>query len=166
MLPQGLFGPLASPNRMHYWRLLCRLFDECFGPDAPMPPSIGFQRREITAAFERYLLTDDPWEEDGEAPDTPLAVRANLVYERFRRRIIEWARNPVAARMLDSIYEKTNVVIPRIVILPGRAKEGLSEHRAVVAAMRAGDGETAERLKRMNLQNAKETLRRFQKYVL
>jgi len=84
----------------------------------------------------------------------------------FRRRFIEWANNPVAARMLDSIYEKTNVVIRRIVILPGRAKEGLSEHRAVVAAMRAGDGETAERLKRMNLENAKETLRRFQKYVL
>lgn len=89
-----------------------------------------------------------------------------VVYERFRRRIIEWARNPVAARMLDSIYEKTNVVIRRIVILPGRAKEGLSEHRAVVAAMRAGDGEAAERLKRINLQNAKESLRRFQKYVL
>jgi DNA-binding GntR family transcriptional regulator len=89
-----------------------------------------------------------------------------VVYERFRSRIIEWARNPVAARMLDSIYEKTNVIIRRIVILPGRALEGLSEHRAVVAAMRAGDGEGAERLKRTNLQNAKETLRRFQKYVL
>jgi DNA-binding GntR family transcriptional regulator len=89
-----------------------------------------------------------------------------VVYERFRHRIIEWARNPVAARMLDSIYEKTNVIIRRIVILPGRAREGLSEHRATVAAMRAGDGETAERLKRTNLQNAKETLRRFQKYVL
>lgn len=89
-----------------------------------------------------------------------------VVYERFRRRIIEWARNPVAARMLDSIYEKTNVVIRRIVILPGRAKEGLSEHRAVVAAMRAGDGEAAEKLKRINLQNAKDSLRRFQKYVL
>ena len=89
-----------------------------------------------------------------------------VVYERFRSRIIEWARNPVAARMLDSIYEKTNVVIRRIVILPGRAQEGLGEHRAVVAAMRAGDSEAAERLKRMNLQNAKETLRRFQKYVI
>lgn len=89
-----------------------------------------------------------------------------VVYESFRHRIIEWARNPVAARMLDSIYEKTNVIIRRIVILPGRALEGLSEHRAVVAAMRAGDGETAERLKRTNLRNAKETLRRFQKYVL
>ena len=89
-----------------------------------------------------------------------------VVYERFRRAIIDWARNPVAARMLDSIYEKTNVVIRRIVILPGRAKEGLSEHRAVVAAMRAGDGEAAEKLKRINLQNAKDSLRRFQKYVL
>jgi len=57
-------------------------------------------------------------------------------------------------------------VIRRIVILPGRAKEGLSEHRAVVAAMRAGDGEAAEKLKRINLQNAKDSLRRFQKYVL
>ena len=89
-----------------------------------------------------------------------------VVYERFRSRIIEWARNPVAARMLDSIYEKTNVIIRRIIILPGRALEGLTEHRAVVAAMRAGDAEQAERLKRLNLQNAKDTLRRFQKYVL
>jgi len=89
-----------------------------------------------------------------------------VVYERFRRAIVDWARNPVAARMLDSIYEKTNWVIRRIVILPGRAQSGLGEHRAVVAAMRAGDAEGAERLKRMNLQNAQDTLRRFQKYVL
>ena len=64
VLPQGLFGPLASPNRMYYWRLLCRLIDESFGPDAPMPPSIGFPRRDITGAIERYLLTDDPWMTD------------------------------------------------------------------------------------------------------
>jgi DNA-binding GntR family transcriptional regulator len=89
-----------------------------------------------------------------------------VVYERFRRAIVDWARNPVAARMLDSIYEKTNWVIRRIVILPGRAQSGLGEHRAVVAAMRAGQAEEAERLKRMNLQNAQDTLRRFQKYVL
>ena len=87
-------------------------------------------------------------------------------YERFRRRFIECARNPVAAQMLDSIYEKTNVVIRRIVILPGRAQTGLGEHRATVAAMRAGDAEAAERLKRANLQGAKDYLRRFQKYVL
>lgn len=87
-------------------------------------------------------------------------------YERFRRSFIEHARNPVAAQMLDSIYEKTHVVIRRIVILPGRAQTGLEEHRATVAAMRAGNAEEAERLKRANLQGAQEYLRRFQKYVL
>ena len=87
-------------------------------------------------------------------------------YERFRSRFIECARNPVAAQMLDSIYEKTHVVIRRIVILPGRAETGLGEHRATVAAMRAGDAGAAEHLKRANLQGAKDYLRRFQKYVL
>ena len=85
VVPPGLFGPLASANRAHYWQLLCRLFDEFFGPDAPLPPSIGLPRREITAAIERTLLSDDPWEdEDGDPPDTPRAIRAAHIYERFR----------------------------------------------------------------------------------
>ena len=54
----------------------------------------------------------------------------------------------------------------RIVILPGRAQTGLAEHRATVAAMRAGDAAEAERVKRANLEGAKDYLRRFQKYVL
>ena len=87
-------------------------------------------------------------------------------YERFRSRFIQCARNPVAAQMLDSIYEKTHVVIRRIVILPGRAAIGLADHRATVAAMRAGDALEAERLKRANMESAKEYLRRFEKYVL
>ena len=87
-------------------------------------------------------------------------------YERFRRKVIECARNPVAAQMLDSIYEKTHVVIRRIVILPDRAQTGLGEHRATVAAMRAGDAEAAERLRRANLRSAKDFLRRFQRYIL
>ena len=45
-------------------------------------------------------------------------------YERLRERIVESARNVVVAQMLDSIYEKTNVVIRRIIILPGRAEVG------------------------------------------
>lgn len=83
-VPDGLFGPLASPHRARYWQLLCRLFGEFFGPDAPVPPSHGFPRREITAAIERFLLTEDPWEDDGVAPDAPLAVRAAAIHERFR----------------------------------------------------------------------------------
>ena len=140
-----------------------------------------FQLYEVRAVLEgmcvRLATQNAPpetWDEFVELFGAPMDgfVKAGdfdsfiVVYERFRRAIIEWARNPVAARMLDSIYEKTNVVIRRIVILPGRAQSGLGEHRAVVAAMRAGNAEDAERLKRMNLQNAQATLRRFQKYVL
>lgn len=116
VVPTGLFGPLASSNRRHYWLLLCRLYDEFFGPDAPLPPSTGLPRREITGAIERYLLTDDPWEqEDGDSPDAPLGIRANSIYERFRQ--AGWLRQerigvremvsmpPVVAQLLSTLLE-------------------------------------------------------------
>ncbi len=87
-------------------------------------------------------------------------------YERFRRRTIEAAGNPLLAGMLDSIYEKTQVLIRRIIILPGRAKLGLQQHRAVLQAMRGGNAEAAEGLRRENMRSAKAYLERYEKYVL
>lgn len=116
ILPSGLFGPLAAPNRARYWTLLCRLFEEFFGPDAPVVPSIGLPRREITIAIERYLLSDDPWEdEEGDVPDAPLNVRANDIHDRFRN--AGWLRQervgaremvtmpPVVAQLLSTLIE-------------------------------------------------------------
>ncbi len=116
VVPAGIFGPLASANRQNYWSLLCRMFDEFFGPDAPVPPSHGFPRREITAAIERYLLTDDPWEdEDGQAPDAPLNMRAGAIHDRFRA--AGWLRQerigaremvtmpPMVAQLLSTLVE-------------------------------------------------------------
>jgi hypothetical protein len=115
LVPSGLFGPLASPNREHYWLLLCRLFDEFFGPDAPMPPSQGLPRREITAAIERYLLGDDPWEdEEGEAPDAPLNVRANAIYERFRS--AAWLRQErIGAREMVSMLPMVSQLLSTLI---------------------------------------------------
>lgn len=87
-------------------------------------------------------------------------------YERFRRRAMEAADNAVLAQMLDSIYEKTQVLIRRIIILPGRARTGLSEHLAVLRAMRAGDARAAEELRRANMRSACEYLNRYQSYIL
>lgn len=89
-----------------------------------------------------------------------------LAYEGLRRRIIEAAENPVLAGMLDSILEKTRVIMRRVQILPGRAAAGLAEHRAFVAAMRAGDAERAEQLRRANIRSAIQTLKRFQNFIL
>jgi hypothetical protein len=115
VVPGGLFGPLAGANRERYWVLLYGLFEELFGPDAPLPPSIGFPRREITAAIERRLLTDDPWVEEGELPGASLVDRANAIYERFRS--TGWLRQervgaremvsmmPVVAQFLSTLVE-------------------------------------------------------------
>ncbi|WP_028915454.1 Wadjet anti-phage system protein JetA family protein [Pseudoxanthomonas sp. J31] len=115
-VPAGAFGPLASPNRERYWRLLCRLFDEYFGPDAPLPPSHGFARREIVAALERYLLAEETWEDEGETPlQGGLAARAAAVYERLRQ--AGWLRQdklgaremvlmpPALAQLLGTLVE-------------------------------------------------------------
>ncbi|GAC1408623.1 MAG: GntR family transcriptional regulator [Burkholderiaceae bacterium] len=87
-------------------------------------------------------------------------------YEIFRRRLIEAAANPFLANMLDSIYEKTQAVIRRAIILPGRAEEGLKEHCAVLSAMCAGDADKAEVLRRENMRSAKKCLKRYQNFVI
>ena len=68
--------------------------------------------------------------------------------------------------MLDIIYEKTQVLIRRIIILPGRAEIGRGQHLATLEAMRRGDAPEAERLRREGLRTAKATLEKYQRYVL
>ena len=52
-LPEGLFGPLASPNRLHYWSILGRLYAEYFGPDAPLLALALEDRPELREYFAR-----------------------------------------------------------------------------------------------------------------
>jgi DNA-binding GntR family transcriptional regulator len=87
-------------------------------------------------------------------------------YEAFRRQLIESARNPVLAQMLDSILERTQTLIRRIIILPGRAEMGLKQHTAMLEAMVRGDADRAEVLRRENMRSAKAYLERYQKYIL
>ncbi len=89
---------------------------------------------------------------------------ANL--DRLRSRTLEAAGNGVLADMLDSINDKTREIQRRIIILPGRAAEGLLQHRAVLAAMRKGNAAKAEELRRANIRSSREYLERFQNFVL
>jgi DNA-binding GntR family transcriptional regulator len=87
-------------------------------------------------------------------------------YDRFRAQVTAAASNSILTAMLDGIYERTQVAIRRIIILPGRAEVGLVEHRAVLTALAEGDGMRAEELRRANMRSAKEYLIRFQSFVL
>lgn len=87
-------------------------------------------------------------------------------YESLRRRLIGAAGNPILTEMLDTIFEKTQVLIRRIIILPGRAELGRQQHVAMLEAMCRGDAEEAERLRRAGLRSAKAHFERYQKYIL
>lgn len=78
-LPGRLFAPLASPNKERYWAILCVLYENRFGPEAPLPPSRGYSFREIVADIESALLDQDAWGEDGDDLETPIGNRANMV---------------------------------------------------------------------------------------
>ena len=58
------------------------------------------------------------------------------------------------------------VLIRRLVLLPGRAQEGIRQHREILAAMRAGKAEQAERLKRANIRSARDWFKNYQKYLM
>src|SRR5262249_16014510 len=90
-LPDRLFAPLASANRLRYWALLCALHAKRFGPEAPLPPRNGYPAGEITKDIAEEIQYQDNWEAEGEAPPaSPLAIRAMGVLK--RRRDSGWLR--------------------------------------------------------------------------
>ncbi|MGE0802403.1 MAG: GntR family transcriptional regulator [Lautropia sp.] len=87
-------------------------------------------------------------------------------YEQFRREVCAAAQNEIVQQMLDSILERTQIIVRRTIILPGRAELGLQEHRATLEAMRRGDAAEAERMRRQNLRGAADCVRRYHKFVI
>lgn len=137
-----------------------------------------YDLREVLEGLAARLATEkspaEPWRRElalFKGPMKELVAKNELDpyierYEALRRHIIEAAANPLLAEMLDTIWEKTQVLIRRILILPGRAEFGRQQHVAMLDAMARGDGEEAERLRRQGLRSARAHLEKFQKYIL
>jgi DNA-binding GntR family transcriptional regulator len=137
-----------------------------------------FEVREVLEAQMVRLATekapreswDDMVELFGVAMAPVLAQNDLDAYEDavhlFRRRCIEAADNEVLSGLLDSLYDRTRVLIRRLVLVPGRAQEGMRQHQEILAAMRAGKAEEAERLKRENIRSAREWFHDYRKYLL
>jgi len=84
----------------------------------------------------------------------------------FRQRCIVAAANEVLKGLLDSLYDRIQVMIHRLVLVPGRAREGMRQHQEILRAMRAGEAQLAERLKRENIRSGREWFQNYQKYLL
>jgi DNA-binding GntR family transcriptional regulator len=137
-----------------------------------------YELREVLEGLAARLATEKAphatWKEDlarFRGPLKELVDRGELQeyiqhYEALRRKIIEAAGNPVLAEMLDIIFEKTQVLIRRIIILPGRAEIGRTQHVAMLQAMSRGDAEEAETIRRNGLRSARMALEKYQQFIL
>ncbi len=137
-----------------------------------------FEVREILEGLCARLATRNAprgaWDDLAEMYGKPMerhVERGELdaylgTHDLFRKRMIDAADNDLLRNLLDSIHDRTRVLVQRIVILPGRAKQGLKEYRALLAAMCKGDEKEAERLKRENIASSRDYLRRYQDFLL
>ncbi len=80
--------------------------------------------------------------------DTAAYSQCNAALHRELQRL---AGNTTADRILNTLKSHLVRLQFRVILLPGRPKTSLAEHRAIVKAVCAGDGEAAERAMRKHL---------------
>lgn len=134
--------------------------------------------REVleSLAVRRAVQNSDPqvWREflqecDSEFERRVLGGEIELyekTFNRLRAAIIKAAANPVLEAMLNSVQEQTQLIMRRVLVLPGRIERGLADLRSCLEAMAAGDAEEAERLRRVGIRRAIDDLTRYQRFVL
>lgn len=114
------------------------------------------------------------WQDLVELFDEPMAAiveRKDLLayvanYEVLRERLIEAAASPALANLLAWLYDLTDIFVRRILLASDRTYYGLRDHRAVLAALRAGDAAEAERLRRLTIANIRSAVERYSAFVL
>ncbi|MDA7949306.1 MAG: GntR family transcriptional regulator [Hyphomicrobiaceae bacterium] len=84
----------------------------------------------------------------------------------FRGTCIAVAENETLKGLLDSIYDRVQGMTRRLVLVPGRAMAGFHQHRDILIAMRDGDADRAEQLRRENLRDARAWFQKYQSYLL
>jgi DNA-binding GntR family transcriptional regulator len=74
-------------------------------------------------------------------------------------RLLEIAGHGTAARLISALKSQLVRFQYRTILLPGRSDRSFAEHRAVVEAVAAGDGDSAEEAMRIHLSHVADALR-------
>lgn len=85
--------------------------------------------------------------------------------EVYRETVTRIAGNEYLTNALSGIYDQTNTIIRRVLIVPGRCEESYAEHRQVIDALLRGDAEAAEHLKRQNMVSARRALEKYRNFL-
>jgi DNA-binding GntR family transcriptional regulator len=81
--------------------------------------------------------------------------------EQYRATANSLAGNTYLSELLSAMHDQANAIIRKILIIPGRAEQSLNEHRRLLQALKAGDAEKAEQVKRENMRTARCLLEKY-----
>ncbi|MBV9466450.1 MAG: GntR family transcriptional regulator [Solirubrobacterales bacterium] len=76
----------------------------------------------------------------------------------LHRRLMLIAEHHTAARLISTLKSQMVRFQYRTILVPGRAESSFAEHRAIVDAVAAGDGEAAQEAMRVHLDNVARAL--------
>ncbi|MDP2740553.1 MAG: GntR family transcriptional regulator, partial [Pseudorhodobacter sp.] len=137
-----------------------------------------FDVREVLEALAVRLATQNAdksvWEQlslrFGDPAREAIAQNdLNYYYEavnEFRWQTVKEAHNAALTQSLDTLYDRTRLMVRRLVLMPGRASAALEEHRRILDAMILGEAERAEELKRENIRSARRWFTNYKTYLL
>jgi DNA-binding GntR family transcriptional regulator len=137
-----------------------------------------FEIREVNEGLCARLaaggLSPECWQDLVELFDGPMAeiverkdLHAYVAnFEKLRGRLIDAAGSPALANLFSWLYDLTDIFVRRILLASDRTHYGLRDHRAVVAALRAGDAAEAERLRRRTIANLRSAVEQYSAFVL
>jgi len=100
------------------------------------------------------------------AMEVAVANDARLEYANLNRALhrtlLQIARHEVATDLVANLRNRSAHHQYRLATVTGRANESLGQHRAIVAAIVAGDGEAAEAAMRAHLESVADVLRHWE----
>lgn len=86
-------------------------------------------------------------------------------YEQFRHHLMEAAGVPALTELLQRLNDLTIIYGKRVLLVSDRTQHALSDHRAVLAALRRQDSEAAEMLRRATIVNVRAAVERYYPFI-
>lgn len=87
------------------------------------------------------------------------------ILDDLNRLISKCANNPILTDILDRLYDRTQVISRKIIVLQGRAKTGLDLHRQLLQALSAKKSIDAGNLKAQIISTARECIDRYRQFI-
>ncbi len=87
------------------------------------------------------------------------------IIDQFRSRTMTAAKNQTLTDLFSVIYDKTRLISHRTIALPGRAIVSLRQQREILHAIRSGNADKAEKLKRQSVRSARDALTKYKSFI-